>query len=103
MNTLETSTALTQTSMPGLTLWRRGKVRDVYDLGDRLLIVATDRISAFDVVLPTPIPGKGAVLTQLSLFWFRLLSDVVTNHVLTADVSEYPAELQPYRAQLVGR
>jgi phosphoribosylaminoimidazole-succinocarboxamide synthase len=103
MKTVETSTALTQTSIPGLPLWRRGKVRDVYDLGDRLLIVATDRISAFDVVLPTPIPGKGAVLTQLSLFWFRLLQDVVTNHVLTAEVSEYPAELQPYRAQLEHR
>ena len=72
MNTLDASSTLSRTSIPDLPLWRRGKVRDVYDLGDRLLIVTTDRISAFDVVLPTPIPAKGAVLTQLSLFWFRL-------------------------------
>ena len=63
----------------------RGKVRDIYDLGDRLLIVATDRLSAFDVVMPTPIPDKGRVLTQLSLFWFNLLRDVIPNHVLSAD------------------
>ena len=74
---------------PASTLWRRGKVRDVYDLGDRLLIVATDRLSAFDVVLPTGIPGKGVVLTQMSLFWFDLLKDLVPNHVITADVAEY--------------
>jgi phosphoribosylaminoimidazole-succinocarboxamide synthase len=103
MNTLDASSTLSQTSIPGLPLWRRGKVRDVYALGDRLLIVATDRISAFDVVLPTPIPAKGTVLTQLSLFWFRLLADVVPNHVLTADVSEYPSELHAYRDQLEGR
>ena len=89
--------------MPGLTLWRRGKVRDVYDLGDRLLIVATDRISAFDVVLPSGIPAKGIVLTQLSLFWFELLGDVVPHHVVSADVSEYPAELRRHRDQLEGR
>jgi phosphoribosylaminoimidazole-succinocarboxamide synthase len=94
---------ITRTEIPGLRLWRRGKVRDVYDLGDRLLIVATDRISAFDVVLPTAIPGKGAVLTQMSLFWFRLLSDVVANHVLTADVAEYGRELEPFRDQIEGR
>jgi phosphoribosylaminoimidazole-succinocarboxamide synthase len=103
MNTLDASSTLTQSSIPGLPLWRRGKVRDVYDLGDRLLIVATDRISAFDVVLPTPIPAKGAVLTQLSLFWFRLLADVVPNHVITADVAEYPRELHAVRDQLEGR
>jgi phosphoribosylaminoimidazole-succinocarboxamide synthase len=94
---------LRETRIPELPLWRRGKVRDVYDLGDRLLIVATDRLSAFDVVLPTGIPGKGVILTQLSLFWFRLLSDVAENHVLTARVDEYPAELQRHRAQLEGR
>jgi phosphoribosylaminoimidazole-succinocarboxamide synthase len=103
MNTLGASSTLTQTSILDLPLWRRGKVRDVYDLGDRLLIVATDRISAFDVVLPTPIPSKGAVLTQLSLFWFRLLEGVVPNHVITADVAEYPRELHAVRDQLVGR
>ena len=77
MNTLGASSVLSLSSVPGLPLWRRGKVRDVYLLGESLLIVATDRISAFDVVLPTPIPGKGALLTQLSLFWFSLLDDVV--------------------------
>ncbi|MFN8095321.1 MAG: phosphoribosylaminoimidazolesuccinocarboxamide synthase [Vicinamibacteria bacterium] len=94
---------LLQTSLPGFSLWRRGKVRDVYDLGDRLLIVATDRLSAFDVVLPTGIPGKGIVLTQMSLFWFELLKDVVPNHVITADVSEYGPELARHRDQLEGR
>ena len=94
---------LLQTSLPGFSLWRRGKVRDVYDLGDRLLIVATDRLSAFDVVLPTGIPGKGVVLTQMSLFWFDLLKDVVPNHVITADVSEYGPELARHRDQLEGR
>jgi phosphoribosylaminoimidazole-succinocarboxamide synthase len=94
---------LLETSLPGIKPWRKGKVRDVYDLGDRLLVVATDRLSAFDVVLPTGIPGKGILLTQMSLFWFRLLSDVVPHHVLTAEVDEYPAELRPFREQLEGR
>jgi phosphoribosylaminoimidazole-succinocarboxamide synthase len=94
---------LVQTEIGAFPLWRRGKVRDVYDLGDRLLIVATDRLSAFDVVLPTGIPGKGAVLTQLSLFWFELLRDVVENHVVTADVAQYPAELLSFKKQLEHR
>ncbi len=94
---------LLETSLPGVTPWKKGKVRDVYDLGDRLLVVATDRLSAFDVVLPTGIPGKGILLTQMSLFWFRLLADVVPHHVLTAEVDEYPAELRPFRDQLEGR
>ena len=94
---------LGQTNLHGLRLWRRGKVRDVYDLGDRLLVVTTDRISAFDVVLPTPIPDKGVVLNQLSLFWFRLLEDVVPNHVVASEVDAYPAELQRHREQLEGR
>jgi phosphoribosylaminoimidazole-succinocarboxamide synthase len=94
---------LLETKLPGAALWRRGKVRDVYDLGDRLLLVATDRLSAFDVVLPTGIPGKGILLTQMSLFWFRLLADVIPNHVVTADVGEYPAALRPFRDQLEGR
>ncbi|HEY6553225.1 MAG TPA: phosphoribosylaminoimidazolesuccinocarboxamide synthase, partial [Vicinamibacteria bacterium] len=94
---------LVETEIGAFPLWRRGKVRDVYDLGDRLLIVATDRLSAFDVVLPTGIPGKGAILTQLSLFWFELLRDVVENHVVTADVAKYPAELLPYKKQLEHR
>jgi phosphoribosylaminoimidazole-succinocarboxamide synthase len=94
---------LLQTDLPGLKPFKQGKVRDVYDLGDRLLVVATDRLSAFDVVLPTAIPAKGIVLTQMSLFWFDLLADVVPHHVITADVDEYDAELQPFRDQLVGR
>jgi phosphoribosylaminoimidazole-succinocarboxamide synthase len=94
---------LSDIQLPGLALWRRGKVREVYDLDDRLLIVASDRISAFDVILPTAIPGKGAVLTQLSAFWFGLLEDVVPNHVITSEAAEYPAELQPHRGVLAGR
>ena len=94
---------LLETNLPGLPPWKKGKVRDVYDLGDRLLLVATDRLSAFDVVLPTGIPGKGILLTQMSLFWFRLLADVVPHHVVTADVDEYPAELRAFRDQLEGR
>ena len=81
----------------------RGKVRDIYDLGDELLFIASDRISAFDVVMPNGIPGKGEVLTQMSLFWFELLADTVDNHLVTADVSEYPEQLQKYRDILDGR
>ena len=98
-----TERCLLETQIDALPLWRRGKVRDVYDLGDRLLVVATDRLSAFDVVLPTGIPGKGVLLTQISLFWFRLLGSVAPNHVITSDVREYGRELQPYRDQLEGR
>jgi phosphoribosylaminoimidazole-succinocarboxamide synthase len=81
----------------------RGKVRDLYDLGDKLLLVASDRISAFDVVLPDPIPFKGEVLTKLSLFWFELLGDVVPNHLLSADVADLPAEFAEMRGYLAGR
>ncbi len=81
----------------------RGKVRDVYDLGDRLLFVTSDRISAFDVILPNGIPGKGKVLTAMSLFWFDLLKDVVAHHLITADVDEYPENLKKYRDDLEGR
>ena len=94
---------LVESKLPGIPLFKRGKVRDVYDLGDELLVVATDRLSAFDVVLPTGIPGKGIVLTQLSLFWFDLLKDVLPNHVRTANVAEYPAALRPFGDQLEGR
>jgi phosphoribosylaminoimidazole-succinocarboxamide synthase len=88
----------------GLTHLGSGKVRELFAVGDdAILLVASDRISAFDYVLPTPIPDKGAVLTALSLFWFDLLADLVPNHVLTAKVAEYPAELQPYADQLRGR
>lgn len=100
---VDSSPPLLETHIPAVPLWRRGKVRDVYDLDDRLLIVATDRLSAFDVVLPTGIPGKGVILNQISLFWFDLLSSVVPNHVLTSDVGAYPPQLAPYRDQLEGR
>lgn len=86
-----------------MELFRRGKVRDVYTVEDKLLIVATDRISAFDVVMPNTIPYKGAVLTALSLFWFEFLKDTVANHLITTDVDQYPAPLAPYRNQLEGR
>jgi phosphoribosylaminoimidazole-succinocarboxamide synthase len=92
-----------ETNLPGVPLLARGKVRDIYDLGDQLLIVATDRISAFDVVMPNGIPDKGRVLTAMSLFWFDLTKDLVENHLITADVSAYPASLLPYSDQLAGR
>jgi len=93
-----------QTSFPDIKLLRRGKVRDVYAVeGDRLLIVATDRISAFDVVLPNAIPEKGRVLTALTLFWLDLIRDIVPNHLITADVTRYPAPLRKYAAELEGR
>jgi len=95
------SAVVWETHFPGVPLRSRGKVRDLYEFGDRLLIVATDRLSAFDVVLPTPIPDKGRVLTQLSLFWFERLRDVVPNHVLSS--SEFPEELAAHREQLEGR
>ena len=90
-----------ETKFAGISPAARGKVRDIYDAGDKLLIVATDRLSAFDVILPTPIPDKGRVLTQLSLFWFDLLRDVIPNHVVSA--SEFPAPFETYREELVGR
>ena len=92
-----------ETEFSDLTLYARGKVRDLYSVGESLLLVATDRISAFDHVLATGIPGKGKILTQLSLFWFDLLRDIVPNHLITADVSEYPVELRRYKDELDGR
>jgi phosphoribosylaminoimidazole-succinocarboxamide synthase len=92
------------TALAGLGLFARGKVRDLYEVeDDRLLIVATDRISAFDVVLPTPIPDKGKVLNQLSTFWFGRTAGIVPNHLLTADVGTYPTELRGYGEVLAGR
>jgi phosphoribosylaminoimidazole-succinocarboxamide synthase len=90
-----------ETQFAGLTPAARGKVRDIYDLGDKLLIVATDRLSAFDVILPTPIPDKGRVLTQLSLFWFNLLKDVIPNHVLSS--TDFPAPFDKFSDDLAGR
>lgn len=95
------SPVVLQTDFPSLKLRGRGKVRDIYELGDRLLIVATDRLSAFDVVLPTPIPDKGRVLTQLSMFWFEKLADIVPHHVISA--KDFSGELAPYRDSLDGR
>lgn len=94
---------LLQTDFPELTLYARGKVRDLYSVDGKLLFVATDRISAFDYVLETGIPEKGRVLTQLSLFWFGFLKDTVRNHLITAKVEEYPPSLQKYSDQLRGR
>jgi phosphoribosylaminoimidazole-succinocarboxamide synthase len=95
------SAVISQTDFAGLKLRARGKVRDIYELGDQLLIVATDRLSAFDVVLPTPIPDKGHVLTQLSLFWFEQLANTVPNHVISA--SNFGGALAPYADALKGR
>jgi phosphoribosylaminoimidazole-succinocarboxamide synthase len=94
---------LIATEFEDLQLYTRGKVRDLYSVGDLLLLVATDRISAFDYVLPTGIPGKGRVLTQISLFWFDYLGDLVPNHLVTADVEQYPAQLRPHESELRGR
>jgi len=91
------------TDLAGLPAPRRGKVRDVYDLGDTLLIVATDRLSAYDHILEPAIPGKGKILTQLTNFWFERLADVVPNHLLATDPAEFPAALAPHSGQLAGR
>jgi phosphoribosylaminoimidazole-succinocarboxamide synthase len=96
-------TALLTTNLGATPLLGRGKVRDLYAVDDALLLVATDRISAFDHVLGTGIPGKGKILTQISLFWFDLLKDLVPNHLVTADVAEFPAALRPFADQLEGR
>jgi phosphoribosylaminoimidazole-succinocarboxamide synthase len=96
-------TALLTTNLGATPLLGRGKVRDLYAVDDALLLVATDRISAFDHVLGTGIPGKGKILTQISLFWFDLLSDLVPNHLITANIAEYPAALHPFADQLQGR
>jgi phosphoribosylaminoimidazole-succinocarboxamide synthase len=94
---------VSMTELKTLKLKGRGKVRDIYDLGDRLLIVATDRISAFDVVMPNPIPDKGRVLTQLSKFWFNLTKEIVPNHVISTEVKDFPEECRPYQEMLRDR
>jgi phosphoribosylaminoimidazole-succinocarboxamide synthase len=94
---------VSQTDFDNLSLLKRGKVRDIYDLGESLLMVATDRISAFDVVMPNPIPDKGIILTQISLFWFDVMRPLIANHVITSEVDEYPEICRPYAAQLEGR
>ncbi|MGI6655485.1 MAG: phosphoribosylaminoimidazolesuccinocarboxamide synthase [Desulfobulbus sp.] len=98
--------AVIMTDCPELHLLNRGKVRDMYaipDHPDKLLMVATDRMSAYDVIMSEPIPGKGRILTEISLFWFRLLADILPNHLISAEVEEFPAVCAPYRDQLAGR
>jgi phosphoribosylaminoimidazole-succinocarboxamide synthase len=95
--------AVSETNLSPLTLAGRGKVRDVYDLGDKLLIVATDRISAFDVILPDPIPDKGSVLNGLSAFWMDRMRELVPNHIIAADVAQYPESCRPFSEILAGR
>lgn len=95
--------AIRFTDLPGLPIFRRGKVRDVYDLGDTLLIIATDRISAFDVIMEDPIPGKGKILTELSLLWFELTKHIIPNHVISSNPDEYPEVCKPFLDQLIGR
>jgi phosphoribosylaminoimidazole-succinocarboxamide synthase len=95
--------ALLTTDIKEYPVFHRGKVRDVYDMGDKLLIIATDRISAFDVVMPTGIPGKGVILNQMSLFWFDLVRDIVKNHLLLTDVKDFPPELQKHEKILKDR
>jgi phosphoribosylaminoimidazole-succinocarboxamide synthase len=97
------SDVVLETALPGYTLLRRGKVRDVYDTGEHYLIVATDRISAFDVVLPNGIPGKGRVLTQISIHWFRQVADLIENHIVATELDDFPAKLRAHRAVLEGR
>ena len=97
------SQAVFQTDFPGLTLLHRGKVRELYDLGESLLMVASDRISAYDVVMDEPIPGKGEILTAMSLFWFELLGEILPHHLISADPAAYPEVCAPYREQLRGR
>jgi phosphoribosylaminoimidazole-succinocarboxamide synthase len=94
---------IVETSLAGLTLHARGKVRDIYDLGEHFLIVASDRLSAFDVVLPTPVPGKGKVLTQMSEFWFDHFKALVPHHLISTRVEDFPPQVQRHREQVQGR
>ncbi len=95
--------AIRETDFPELNLLKRGKVRDMYDLGDNLLMVATDRLSAFDVVMPDPIPDKGIILTQISLFWFEFMQALIPNHVIASQVEDFPEACQSYAEMLRGR
>ena len=94
---------IAQTHFPKLKFLKRGKVRDIYTVKDYLLLVATDRISAFDVIMPNPIPGKGAILNKMSLFWFQKMEDIIGNHIVSADAADFPAECEPYAEVLQGR
>jgi phosphoribosylaminoimidazole-succinocarboxamide synthase len=97
------SSVLLKTEFKDLPLFRRGKVRDVYDFGDKLLIISTDRISCFDVVLPCGIPDKGKVLTSISVFWFDFIKDIIGHHLITTDLDKYPSKLKKYKSDLTGR
>jgi phosphoribosylaminoimidazole-succinocarboxamide synthase len=92
-----------ETNLPDIPLLGRGKVRDIYDMGEHLLIVASDRLSAFDVIMPDPIPDKGRVLTQISVYWFDKMKDITPNHLVAWEVADFPAKLKPYADQLEGR
>ena len=94
---------MAEETLSGLTLFNRGKVRDIYDLGEMLLLVASDRISAFDVILPTLIPDKGKILTELSVYWFDVIKDLIPHHLITTDVDQFPAACRPHKAKLEGR
>ena len=98
-----TNAGIIKTDFKGLTLISRGKVRDMYDVHDCLLIVATDRISAFDVIMPNPIPGKGIILTRMSVFWFDKMTDIIENHLITTDVDEFPDECKPFKTHMKDR
>ena len=97
------SKVVVTTNFPDLTLFKRGKVRDVYEIADKLLIVATDRISAFDVIMADPIPGKGRILTQISAYWFHAMEDIVPHHLISTRVDAYPPACRPYKEMLEGR
>ena len=92
-----------ETNMPTLKMVNRGKVRDIYDLGEHLLLVTSDRLSAFDVIMNEGIPKKGQVLNQISIFWFNRMADIIPNHIVATEVSDFPAETHAYRDQLEGR
>ena len=92
-----------KTELAGIKLLKRGKVRDIYDLGRELLIVSTDRISAFDVVLPNGIPGKGKILTAMSVYWFKIMEDIIPNHLIASDVKDFPDQLRQYTSLIQGR
>jgi phosphoribosylaminoimidazole-succinocarboxamide synthase len=94
---------LISTDFKGLKLQSRGKVRDIYEVANFLLVVTTDRISAFDVIMPNPIPGKGEILTRMSVFWFNMMTDIIENHILSTDPFDFPGECGPYRKELAGR
>ncbi len=100
---MDSKQTVRETNLPGLKLLSRGKVRDIYDLGDDLLIVTSDRISAFDVVMDDPIPDKGRILTRISAFWFGMTENIIPNHMISTDAGAFPPACQPYREVLEGR